>query len=79
MRVKILFFGSTAQLTGTRTLETTLSEPVSAIDMIKQLHAEYPNLKGHNLLFAVNEEYVQENTLLNNGDELAIFTPVSGG
>lgn len=79
MKIDILFFGATADLTGTRKVETTVSEPVSAGDLIAQLHAEYPDLKDRNLLFAVNEEYVSENTPLNNGDELAIFTPVSGG
>ncbi len=79
MKVNILFFGATADLIGSRRVETTVKESVSARDLIDQLHADYPILKDRTLLFAVNEEYVPENTPLNNGDELAIFTPVSGG
>jgi molybdopterin converting factor small subunit len=30
-------------------------------------------------LIAVNEEYAESETTLKPGDELAIFTPVSGG
>ena len=79
MKVNVLFFGATADLVGSRKVETSLAETAVASDVVEQLHAEYPSLKGRNLLVAVNEQYVAENTPLKNGDELAIFTPVSGG
>jgi molybdopterin synthase catalytic subunit len=46
--------------------------------------ARYPDLRrfGRSLLFAVNQEYVHENLgdlAMRNGDELAVFPPVSGG
>ena len=31
------------------------------------------------LRFAVNQEYVVENIILNEDDEIAVFPPVSGG
>ena len=44
---------------------------------------KYPDLKHHiddeMLRFAVNKEYVADNTDLNASDEIAIFPPVSGG
>jgi molybdopterin converting factor small subunit len=79
MKVNVLFFGATADLVGARKIEAPVSETTLAADVIEQLHAQYPNLKDHALLFAVNEEYVSGDTRLKNGDELAIFTPVSGG
>ena len=79
MKINILFFGATADLTGSRKIERVVTPPVSADDMLKQVHHDYPNLKNHKLLFAVNEEYVAPDSILNEGDELAIFTPVSGG
>jgi molybdopterin converting factor small subunit len=33
----------------------------------------------HQLLFAVNQEYASGDEPLKNGDELAVFTAVSGG
>ena len=79
MNIRVLFFGATAELVGSHRIETSVSEPAVAADIIEQLHAKYPNLKGRNLLVAINEQYATEDTRLSSGDELAIFTPVSGG
>ena len=79
MKINVLFFGATAELVGSRKVETAVSESAVAAGVIEQLHLEYPNLKDHKLLFAVNEEYVAEDFPLRDGDELAIFTAVSGG
>ena len=47
------------------------------------LSTKYPNLQKHFnqeiLRFAVNQEYVVENIILNEDDEIAVFPPVSGG
>ena len=79
MKINILFFGTTADLTGSRKIERTVDSPVSADDVLKQVHDEYPDLKRQKLLFAVNEEYAAPESILKEGDEVAIFTAVSGG
>jgi molybdopterin converting factor small subunit len=79
MKINILFFGATADLTGFRRIERTVHSPISADDVLKQLRDEYPNFKDHKLLFAVNEEYAALDFKLKDGDELAVFTAVSGG
>lgn len=79
MKVRILFFGATAALVGTRDMVTSIGETDSAADILKQLANDHPTLKDRKLLFAVNEQYVAEETRLKDGDQLAIFTPVSGG
>jgi len=40
---------------------------------------EFPNLENGRFLFALNQEYATPGTRVADGDELAIFTPVSGG
>ena len=44
---------------------------------------KYPNLKKHIqqkiLRFAINKEYISNNSNLKNNDEIAVFPPVSGG
>lgn len=79
MIVRLLFFGATASVVGTRRLSTAVNDRAAAAHVIEQLRHEYPELRNHKLLFAVNEEYVVADTRLNEGDELAIFTAVSGG
>ena len=79
MKIKALFFGATADATNGREIELALEANSTAAELIERLTAEHPNLKRHKLLFAVNEQYVPPTTVLNDGDELAIFTPVSGG
>jgi sulfur-carrier protein len=79
MNVQVLFFGATAQETGEREIEFQLTENSKASDALAQIVSKYPQLEKHSLLFAVNQEYVGADKLINNGDELAVFTAVSGG
>ena len=79
MKVRVLFFGATAASVGTRVVETILGDRATPTDLMQHLTAEHPGLRTGKLLFAVNEEYVDGNVALSDGDEIAIFTPVSGG
>lgn len=79
LTVNILFFGATAEAVGTRRLEVRLPEPKTSGDVFRELVAEYPRLSEHKLLFAVNQEYTDGKNLVADGDELAVFTAVSGG
>ena len=79
MRVRVLFFGATAAAVGTHETSIDLS-PDSDVSVVEDLIVrEYTALKSHKLLFSVNQEYAASDTRVNDGDELAIFTPVSGG
>ncbi len=77
--VKILFFGATAEAAGTREEALELNNVPTVGDALNTLLDRHPRLSTHKLLIAVNEEYVTPETVLNEGDELAIFTAVSGG
>ena len=79
MRVRVLFFGVTAAVVGTHEAEMTIGEKDSPADVVKRFANTHPDLRSHRLLFAVNERYAAEDSQLKDGDELAIFTPVSGG
>ena len=57
---------------------------INNLDKLKTfLSTKYPDLQKHFdqkiLRFAVNQEYVVENIVLNKDDEIAVFPPVSGG
>lgn len=77
--MKVLFFGQTAEIVGTREIEISLDYSVQAKDAFAEVLEKYPRLKENKLLFAVNQEYSNGEELIENSDELAIFTAVSGG
>jgi molybdopterin converting factor small subunit len=79
MKVRVLFFGATAAAAGTNTLELNLDDRSNTGQVYDDLLERFPELSRHRLLFAVNQEYASRSTPLNAGDELAVFTAVSGG
>lgn len=79
MKVTVLFFGATAEETGEREVEFDLERETKAADAFRQIVSAFPKLEKHALLFAVNRQYSSGGETIRNGDELAIFTAVSGG
>jgi molybdopterin converting factor small subunit len=79
MHVRVLFFGATADLIGGRSIDLAVENAAKVGDTLDQLLGRFPKLGGHKLRFAVNQEYVAHDQVLRDGDELAVFTAVSGG
>jgi molybdopterin synthase sulfur carrier subunit len=79
MKISVLFFGQTAEIVGKRELEISLNSTLKANEAFAEVLEKYPKLKENKLLFAVNQEYSDGNEIICDGDELAIFTAVSGG
>ena len=82
MKVKVLFFGATAAAVGEREIEFGLDENLKAEQVFTEILDAFPNLKksfANSLLFSLNQEYANGDEIVRGGDELAIFTAVSGG
>jgi molybdopterin converting factor small subunit len=79
MKVNVLFFGTTADLVGRRIVEIPIDAEVPARTVIDKILTDFPRLNDHRLHFSVNQEYCVLNTSVKDGDELAVFTAVSGG
>ncbi len=79
MKVQVLFFGATADAVGRREIEIDLADETRAENAFQKIVREFPQLENHSLLFAVNQEYASGKEIIKNGDELAVFTHVSGG
>ncbi len=77
MKLKILFFGSLAECTGTTMLEV---EDIQDIDTLKNhLNEQFPPFKKFTYLIAVNQHIEKENIKLKTGDEIALMPPFAGG
>ena len=79
INIKILFFGATADAVGERAIQIELAGGSSVADVLATVQMTYPKLESYKLLFAVNQEYLSPYHVLWDGDEVAFFTPVSGG
>ena len=79
MKVQVLFFGATADAVGEREIELDLPENARAGEIFAEITDRFPQLKQHSLLFSINQEYAKGDEAIKNGDELAVFTAVSGG
>ncbi len=77
--MKVLFFGQTAEIVGNRELEIAIPQSRKASEVFNEILETFPALKSNKLLFAINQEYSKGDEILSDGDELAVFTAVSGG
>ena len=81
MQVKLLFFASLKDIVGSRQLQVEFPNGATVEDVLTRLEASYPRIKDYRpvVLTAINEEYVDHRTPIHEGDEVALFPPVSGG
>ncbi|MGB7622936.1 MAG: molybdopterin converting factor subunit 1, partial [Terriglobia bacterium] len=81
MKVQVLYFAYCRDLMGCEREWLTLDESARVSDLLAKCLSEKPALEPlkKNLLVAVNQEYARTDHRLVDGDEVAIFPPVSGG
>jgi molybdopterin converting factor subunit 1 len=81
IKVLVLFFGAARDVVGQSEREVLLTGVTSASQALEKIVEQFPGLRrfGNSLLLAVNQEYARGDRPINDGDELAIFPPVSGG
>jgi len=77
MSIKIVYFASLKESLGRADDELALSG-LATVNDIWSLANPGKSLPAH-ILAAVNMEYVERDTTVKDGDEVAFFPPVTGG
>ncbi len=80
MKTKILAFGIAKEMVKDSAIVVEWAQ-VSTVGNLKIiLEEKYPGLKGlGSYMIAVNNEYAEDGLLIEEGDEVAVIPPVSGG
>jgi molybdopterin converting factor small subunit len=79
MNFRVLFFGATADIAGCRRIDLEMPDETLASDVFESLVTQHPQLSRHKLHLSINQQYANGDEAVREGDELAIFTAVSGG
>jgi molybdopterin synthase catalytic subunit len=77
--ITIKLFAAFAEYAGMRELSVPYADPMTCNDVWKIIAEKFPKLADIPPLFAIGDEYVPAETPINDGDQLLLFPPVSGG
>ncbi|PWN71121.1 molybdopterin synthase sulfur carrier subunit [Chryseobacterium phosphatilyticum] len=80
MKLKILAFGIVKDIFGASKKEIETEKSLSVKELKIVLEEEFPDLKKLKSYFvALDEEYAEDDQMVNSAQEIAIIPPVSGG
>jgi MoaD family protein len=81
VRISILYFATVKDATGIRMESIDISNDTTIREMLSKISIIYPKLKHilNNIQISVNYRIVDFNTVLKDGDEVALLPPISGG
>ena len=79
MRVDVLYFGVLRELMGAPQVSVEVAAEARVEDLLDWLGGELSGQVRGTIAVAVNREYAGLETVLRDGDEVALLPPVSGG
>src|SRR5258707_10328343 len=79
MQIRVLFFGMLKDLAGRASDSLSLPENATLGDVLHHYEQTIPRELIASLAMSVNQEYAAPDARLNQGDEVALLPPVSGG
>ncbi|NPA91669.1 MAG: molybdopterin converting factor subunit 1 [Chloroflexi bacterium] len=81
MKVHVRLFAALREAAGTDRLTLDVPEGTTVRQLVERVHEQLPQTRGiaGAIYAAVNHSYVNPDSPLQEGDEVALFPPVSGG
>ncbi len=80
MNIEIIAFGIAKDIIQGKSVAMNLALGATVSDVKKDLIRDYPDFQSlASLKLAVNAEYVSDDYILNENDEVVLIPPVSGG
>jgi molybdopterin converting factor subunit 1 len=81
MKINILFFATLRDKAKTKITQLTLNDGITVADLKKELAIRFPEIATSlpTTIVSRNKEFAESNEVLKDGDEVAVFPPVSGG
>jgi molybdopterin converting factor small subunit len=77
MKIKILFFGILSEVAGT---SIKFYYDVKSIEHLKQrVTDDFPEIINYHFKISLNNEFINGDSALTNGDEVAFLPPFAGG
>ncbi len=76
-KISILYFGQLREQLACGQQDLELHHPCTVAEVWERVHPERE--LAQNTLVAVNQEYVKTDFMVQAGDEVAFFPPVTGG
>lgn len=77
MSIRIKFFGPLADVVGRAEL---VAEVFADTDVLRgRMLNDFPGLKGHQFVMAVDKQIIRRNTELKEGNVVALLPPFAGG
>ena len=77
MEVKVLFFGVLAEVTRTNCIH--YREVKSIGDLKHRIQDDFPEVVHYNFRISLNNEIINNDPKLKDGDEVALMPPFAGG
>ncbi|MCX8173077.1 MAG: molybdopterin converting factor subunit 1 [Thermoplasmata archaeon] len=80
MKIRIKYFAGLRDITGRESETIDVKEKTRIADILKMVYSKYPDMrKTAEIIVARNRQYADENERVEDGDEIALLPPVSGG
>ena len=81
LKLSIRLFASLKERVGASQISIEVNQPATVSDLLDEVVRVYPGIQPYlkTTLISVNREFASRSQPISQGDEIALFPPVSGG